>query len=273
MFSEDQKVIQRITPVLKRVLIVDPQPAGARMLADLIRNLVPCQILVAPTVAKAAELLQAGMPQVVFVEMTGQGLDGIELTRKLRRSDFAARQVPVIMAASAPTAQSIKAARDAGAHEFLCKPFTTKDLLRRLEAVVLRQRPWVEAVRYIGPDRRRFNSGAYVGPRKRGADLEETPEAAKIAQAFKILRSASLALAADPAQALRSMRAQAIDLYQGGVATGDARLTAASSDFMRFLAEVRAISADNSAAVLSRAGALLQLTPSETEAAPARQAA
>nr|6SFT_A Chain A, Two-component receiver protein CleD [Caulobacter vibrioides NA1000] len=31
-------------------------------------------------------------------------------------------------------------------------------------------REWVEAVAYVGPDRRRFNSADYKGPRKRKAD-------------------------------------------------------------------------------------------------------
>ena len=36
------------------------------------------------------------------------------------------------------------------------KPFTIGDLERRLEAVTLKPRDWVEAVQYVGPDRRRF---------------------------------------------------------------------------------------------------------------------
>ncbi len=273
MFSEDQKIIQRIAPAVQRVLIVDPLPSSARMLGDLLRNMVGCQVWMAPSKVKAVELLQAAMPQIIFVERTGAGHDGVEFTRQLRRSDFACRQVPLIMTGSEPTAQQILGARDAGAHEFLCKPFTTKDVLRRLEAVALRQRPWIEGVVYVGPDRRRFNSGAYGGPRKRRVDACETPDAAKIGQAFKILRAAMLAAAADPTQALRSMRAQAIDLYQAGVATGDPRLAAAASDFMRCLADIRVISVDNSPEVLARASALLQLTPQESAPAPARQAA
>ena len=81
MFGEDQKIIQRIAPALQRVLIIDPQPASARMLAEVLHNFFPCEIWVAPTRAKAVELLQAAIPQLVFVELSGPGLDGIELTR------------------------------------------------------------------------------------------------------------------------------------------------------------------------------------------------
>jgi hypothetical protein len=50
-----------------------------------------------------------------------------------------------------PPAGAILAARDAGVHEFLRKPYSMKDLVRRLEAVTLRDRDWVEGVGYIGP--------------------------------------------------------------------------------------------------------------------------
>ena len=72
------------------------------------------------------------------------------------------------MVTAEATAAAILAARHAaGVHEFLRKPYTIKDVMRRLDAAILRQREWIEAVSYIGPDRRRFNSGDYVGPRKR----------------------------------------------------------------------------------------------------------
>ena len=69
---------------------------------------------------------------------------------------------------------SIKGARDAGAHEFLRKPYTIKDLFKRVENVILKPRDWIEAQMYVGPDRRRFNSESYTGARKRKA---ETPVA------------------------------------------------------------------------------------------------
>ncbi|HEX2559523.1 response regulator [Phenylobacterium sp.] len=272
MFSEDQKIIQRVAPALQRVLIIDPQPASARMLAEALRNFFTCQVWIAPTRTKAIELLQAAMPQLVFVELSGPGLDGIELTRQLRRSEFTSRKVPVIVTTATATAQSIVAARDAGAHEFLRKPYTSKDLLRRLEAVALKPRPWVEAVAYVGPDRRRFNSGEYSGRRKRKADLSETPEATKVAQAFKILNSAALAMQGDPSQALRSMRVQAADLHEAAVALKDVRLARAAGELQAYLAAIKTITAENALALSAVVGELLKLAPVEVPR-PAMKAA
>ncbi len=89
---------------------------------------------------------------------------------RLRRSTLDCRQAPIIVLSAEATAAAIKAARDAGAHEFLCKPFTAGALFKRVENVILKPRPWIEAKMYVGPDRRRFNSGEFEGDKKRRAD-------------------------------------------------------------------------------------------------------
>jgi DNA-binding response OmpR family regulator len=170
------------------------------------------------------------------------------------------------MVTSQATAAGILSARDAGVHEFLRKPFTMKDLLRRLEAVTLRQRDWVEAVGYIGPDRRRFNSGDYTGPLKRRSDAQVTPDAARMAQALKILRSSISAVEVDPEQAMRSMLVQASDLQKAGMAVADLKLTTAAIDFGRYLAEIEPKGAPYDKEQLQqRAAALLAYMPREDE--------
>ncbi|MBS0363826.1 MAG: response regulator, partial [Proteobacteria bacterium] len=137
-----------MTPLLQRVMIVDAHPAGAKLVGDLMRDIARSQIWVAETNEKALRLAGSYDPHIIFVEMGPAPIDGIAFTRALRRSHISARYVPVIMVTGQATAAGILAARDAGVHEFLRKPFTLKDLLRRLEAVTLRQRDWVEAVNY-----------------------------------------------------------------------------------------------------------------------------
>lgn len=224
MSLDEQRLIARMAPSLQRVLVVDPAQANARMLGDVMRTLFRSQIWTAATPARAAELVRTADPQLVFTELAAPPVDGVEFTRFLRRSDAACRQAPVIMIAANATAAGILAARDAGVHEFLRRPFTTKDLLRRLDAVVLRPRDWIEAVSYIGPDRRRFNSGDYTGPLKRRADATATPDEARIAQALRIVKSAAQALDTDYPQAVRALHAQAQALFKAAQSTGNAAL-------------------------------------------------
>jgi CheY-like chemotaxis protein len=239
VFDNDAKVIQRMAPLLQRVLIGDPHAANARLLGELLRDMFHCQVWAAPTTDKALKLCGSIEPDMIFVEMTAEKLDGIDFAKRLRRGHLNCRKAPVIMMTGQATAAGILAARDAGVHEFLRKPFTVKDLLRRLEAVTLRPRDWIEAVDYVGPDRRRFNSGDYTGPLKRSADIAETPDAERTSQALKILRSAVSAIRVDPAQAMRALHAQAAELEAIGARTGDERLTVTAAAFSQYLAEQR----------------------------------
>jgi hypothetical protein len=113
----------------------------------------------------------------------------------------------MIMVSSEATAALILGARDAGVHEFLRRPYTTGDVLKRLEAVAGRPRDWVEAIEYIGPDRRRFNSADYSGPRKRRSD--GPPKMQRINQALRIVAAAAAAVDTDPVQATRALATQA----------------------------------------------------------------
>ena len=264
MFNADAKVIQRMGPMLQRVMIVDPQPAGARLIGELMRDIARSQIWVAETNEKAIRLAGSYDPHIIFVEMGPAPLDGVAFTRELRRSHLAARFTPVIMVTGQATAGGILAARDGGVHEFLRKPFTMKDLLRRLEAVTLRQRDWVEAVDYVGPDRRRFNSGDYQGALKRRSDARATPDSEKMAQALKILRSAIAAVGSDPGQAMRSMQAQVTDLRKCGMSVADLKLTTAAIDFGRYLDEIEKKGPPYDAAQLeAKAATLLSYMPKD----------
>lgn len=226
MFA-DAKTMQRIGAAMQRVLIVDPQPAATKLLSELLRDITLCQIWTAGDAQRGLLLAQRIDPHIVFVEHC-PGLDGAAFTRELRRSDFVCRKAPVIMVAVEATASAILGARDAGVHEFLRKPYTIKDLMRRLEAVILRPRDWVEGVGYVGPDRRRFNSGDYSGPMKRRVDHAQTPDGARVVQALKILKSAVAALESDPRQALRAMLAQCDDIATAAQSLRDVKLRAAA---------------------------------------------
>lgn len=228
MFTADAKLTQQLAPHLQRVLIVDPTPAAVKLLGELLRSITRAQIWTASTDQKAMQLAQSVDPQVIFIEHSGVGLDGLRVARAIRRSEFVCRKVPIIMVTGEATAHAILGARDAGVHEFLRKPFTIKDLLRRLEAVSLKSRDWVEAVHYVGPDRRRFNSGEYVGPRKRRSDARKSPDQARVLQALKIVRSAAASLDSDWPQARRALLTQAQDLQKAAVAVGDMNLMEAA---------------------------------------------
>ena len=228
MFDGNVRTLQRVAAKVQRVLVVDPNPAMARLLAEHMRPLGAVEMFAAPTAEKGYALARTTDPQLIFVEHAQSGVDGLAFTRKVRRGDLACREAPIIMCATDATADVIFGARDAGVHEFMRKPFNIKDLERRLEAVTLKPRDWIEGVGYVGPDRRRFNSADYRGPRKRKADAAATP-AARLSQALRIVKSAAQALDTDPAQARRALAAQAEELRLVGEAVRDNRLIQAAA--------------------------------------------
>ncbi|MBS0332228.1 MAG: response regulator [Proteobacteria bacterium] len=253
-----------MSPSLQRVMVVDPHPPSAKLVGDLMRDIARSQIWIAETNEKALRLAGSYDPHIIFVEMGPAPLDGIAFAKSLRRSHISARYAPVIMVTGQATAAGILGARDAGVHEFLRKPFTLKDLLRRLEAVTLRQRDWVEAVNYVGPDRRRFNSGDYSGALKRRSDNRATPDSERLAQALKILRSAIGAVGSDPGQAMRAMQAQVVELRKCGMSVADLKLTTAAIDFGQLLEAVEKKGPPYDAAELTaKAATLLAYMPKD----------
>ena len=235
MLTADPRLIQRFGPYLRRVLVVEPGPASQRLLGELLRSLGANEIYAASTTQAAMELAGRTDPQAIFTELTGEGLDGLRLARLLRKSELACRRAPIVMITAEATPKSIFGARDAGVHEFLRKPYTIRDLVRRLEAVTGRPRDWIEGIAYIGPDRRRFNSGDYQGPRKRKNDGADGSAAATLLQAMKIVQAAYQALESDPRQAYRALCAQADTIQKTALELQDPKLAAAAAALTGYL--------------------------------------
>ncbi|MDP3403725.1 MAG: response regulator [Brevundimonas sp.] len=230
MFTADTKTLNRIEPVVRRVLIADPNLASARMLQDILKSIGSREFIIEADEHRVLDHARELEPGLIFTERSGPRLDGEQLARKIRRSNMSCRDAPIIMVTADATASSIKGARDAGIHEFLRKPFTSADLFRRVQNVALKPRDWIEAVGYVGPDRRRFNSGEYAGPQKRKADKPANAVEASLAvkdQAMRILAASIAQFDSDPMQAVRAISQQAVTLKGLALKTADARLATA----------------------------------------------
>jgi two-component system, OmpR family, response regulator CpxR len=107
-----------------------------------------------------------GEHDLVLLDVMMPGLDGFELLRLLRRQ----RQVPVIMLTARTTQADRVAGLDAGADDYLPKPFGTAELLARIRAVLrragrtLKEAEVLEAggVRLIPTAREALSDGAPV---------------------------------------------------------------------------------------------------------------
>jgi len=263
VFAIDAKTLNRIEPVVRRVLIADPNMASARLLLDIMKSLGAREVVTESDENRVMDHAREMEPGLIFTELVGTKLDGEQLAKRIRRSNLACRRAPIIMVTADATASSIKGARDSGIHEFLRKPFTSTDLFKRVENVALKPRDWIEAVGYVGPDRRRFNSGEYAGPQKRTADKPATAAQAAIAvkdQALRILAASLAQFDSDPMQAVRAVKQQAETLKALAMKTSDARLAVAAAGLEGCLAQ----GAPTKASLAGPIGAILALAPPET---------
>lgn len=245
----DARIRARLAALTQRVLIVDAELAAGRSLGEQLRMLSPCQIWTANDATVGLDLAPRIDPKVLFVGQSAR-LDAADFLRRLRRSDVPCRRAPAILVSADATAAAFISARDCGAHEFLRRPFTIEDLTRHLDAVAGRARDWVEGVGYVGPDRRRFNTGDYSEQLKRRVEHAVTSDDGRILQALKILEAAMLVLETEPRQAVRAMSAQADELAAVAKSHGDDDLWRAATKLREGLAALSAPPARSHAAAL-----------------------
>jgi CheY-like chemotaxis protein len=236
LFNADPRVLARIARQIERVLVVDANASSSRLLGELMKELGARQPVYATQTERALDIARDFDPQIVFTDLEGPDLDGVEFTHRLRRSNLAARKASVVVMAVQPREGAIKAARDSGAHEFLLKPFTAGNLFKRVENVSLKPRLWIDAKMYVGPDRRRFNAGEFAGSRKRRADGAESQKlACAFAAAETRLRQQMELYELRPQQALKGMLEMASELQGTAFHHADSDLASAISSLMGYL--------------------------------------
>ncbi len=109
-------------------------------------------------------------PDVCYVDYEMPVMNGLDFISAIRQPDCPHQFLPIIMLTGHSDMRRLNAARDRGVTEFLCKPVNALTILSRLEAVILRPRPFIHSKAYFGPDRRRKRTSAYAGPLRRSSD-------------------------------------------------------------------------------------------------------
>jgi len=86
---------------------------------------------------RALEVFGGGPFDVVLIDLMLPGIDGFELCRSLRRNS----DVPIIMVTARTDTHDVVAGLEAGADDYLTKPFEPKELSARIRALLRRIRP------------------------------------------------------------------------------------------------------------------------------------
>jgi DNA-binding response OmpR family regulator len=86
---------------------------------------------------RALEVFGGGPFDVVLIDLMLPGIDGFELCRSVRRNS----DVPIIMVTARTDTHDVVAGLEAGADDYLTKPFEPKELSARIRALLRRVRP------------------------------------------------------------------------------------------------------------------------------------
>jgi DNA-binding response OmpR family regulator len=156
-------------------LIIDSNNHMASTTKNILRSLGAMKVRSAGDASTALEQLENGSCDLVILDLDfNDCLDGLELARMVRTSDGGPKaHIPIIMLCSRPEKSRVLAARDAGIHEFLRRPFSAAELHQRVSAALNRPRAFVKAPDYLGPDRRRTANNDYKGPDRRTLRQDE----------------------------------------------------------------------------------------------------
>ncbi len=148
---------------MSRIVVVEDESAIAELISINLRH-AGHEVTLAATAEQAQREIDAMLPDLVVLDWMLPGQSGLSLARQWR-ADARTRELPIIMLTARGEEADKVAGLDAGADDYLAKPFSTNELMARIRAVLRRKAPEAldEAVDVAGlrldPATRRVSRG------------------------------------------------------------------------------------------------------------------
>jgi len=118
------------------VLVVDDEAAIRDMIQFALER-AKMTVLTAADAQQALVQISEQRPDIILLDWMMPGVSGIELTRRLRRDAFT-EDIPIIMLTAKVTEDDKVAGLEAGTDDYVIKPFSPRELLARIRAVLRR---------------------------------------------------------------------------------------------------------------------------------------
>lgn len=144
-------------PSTSTILVVDDDAKGRQLLNNLLAS-EGYRVALAANGHEALDLAAELRPDVVLLDVMMPGLDGFEVCRRLRASD-ALHHVPILLLTALDDRQSKLQGLEAGADDFLSKPFDSVELRTRLRTITRLNR-----FRTLFDERARFETAIAYAP-------------------------------------------------------------------------------------------------------------
>jgi two-component system phosphate regulon response regulator PhoB len=125
--------------VATSILVVEDEPAIQELIAVNLEHAGHC-VLRAASAEQAQDLIRDALPDLLVLDWMLPGESGIALARRLR-SDRRTRDIPIIMLTARAQEQDRVTGLEAGADDYIAKPFSPRELIARVKAVMRRRAP------------------------------------------------------------------------------------------------------------------------------------
>ena len=122
--------------MIQRILVVDDEPAVTDLLAYNLRK-AHYEVLVAADGRQALALARQESPDLILLDLMLPQIDGLDVCRELRRTS----QVPIIILTARDDEIDRVVGLELGADDYVCKPFSIRELLARIKVVLRRSQP------------------------------------------------------------------------------------------------------------------------------------
>lgn len=120
------------------ILIVDDEEDILELIKYNLKN-EGYLVLTAQTGEFAIKIAKQSRPDLVVLDLMLPGIDGLEVTRYLRKNDQT-RDMPIVMLTAKGEESDIVAGLELGANDYISKPFSPKVLIARIRAILRRRR-------------------------------------------------------------------------------------------------------------------------------------
>src|SRR6476646_11302483 len=118
---------------MKSILVVDDEPRIAELARDYLEH-AGFGVRIATTGEAALQAVRRDRPDLVVLDLGLPGIDGLDVTRTIRRDS----SLPVIMLTARDDELDKLVGLELGADDYLTKPFSPRELVARVKAVLRR---------------------------------------------------------------------------------------------------------------------------------------
>ena len=124
---------------MSHIVVVEDESAIAELISINLRH-AGHEVTIAATAEQARQEIDAMLPDLVVLDWMLPGQSGLALARQWRAA-ARTRELPIIMLTARGEEADKVAGLDAGADDYLSKPFSTNELMARIRAVLRRKAP------------------------------------------------------------------------------------------------------------------------------------